>query len=402
MRKIKEERGKVIRDPIHGYIQLSLSETRLMDTWPLQRLHRINQLGLTYLTYPSATHTRFSHSLGVAHLARVIAQKLNLDSDEESMVRLSGLLHDVGHCPLTHSVEEVIGSNEHWISKLLKETELNDILRSEGFSPSRVKKVLDPQNKSVISQILNWGIDADKLDYLVRDSYFTGLGYLSVDVSRIVNSLTCVDENITFDGHRLYELENLLMARYMLYEQVYFHRTVRITDLISLRILRALRELFDFLDLRTSEHFLRTDDACVITELWKYLNDRKTPLSIRELIGALLHRRLPKCVYESELREFEPFTRRRAFEYVNFREELEQEIAHKLNIEPELIFVDLPRFTPSEEGIFVATPEKLSEISEVSQVFQSISRSFRTFCRVYAPPEYRMEAARASKEALKS
>lgn len=399
MKEGKDEPEIVIRDPIHGYIQLSRDEARLMNTRPLQRLYRINQLGLAYLIYPSATHTRFSHSLGTAYLARKMAEKLDLDSQAKIIVRLAALLHDVGHCPFSHSSEEVIGSNQHWISKLLKGTELRDIIENKGFSCSDVMKVLAGQERSVITQILHSGIDADRLDYLMRDSYFTGLEY-QLDVGRIINSLMHVAENITFNWQRLHELEYFLMARYMLYAQVYLHRTVRIADLVALRVLKVLRELFGFLNLRTSEDFLRTDDAYVIGELSKYCKDRKCPPSTKQLIKALLYRRFPRCVLQHELNELHPSMRMQMLKNADYRKELEQEIAHKLRIEPELIFIDVPEFTPSEEAIFVASPQKVSEISEVSQVFQSINRSFGSFFRVYAPDEHRLEASVVSKKLL--
>lgn len=403
MRKKEKEPAKIILDPVHRYIPLSRCETELIDTLPLQRLRGIKQLGLTSLVYPSATHTRFSHSMGTLYLARIMTEKLNLDSEAKTIARMSALLHDIGHGPFTLSSEEVIGSNEIWISKLLKESsELNEIIENEGFSSSDIAKVLSDKDRSIVGQILHCDIGADRLDYLVRDSYFTGLETSIVDVGGIVNSLEQVDKRIAFRQQRLYNLESFLMAFHMLYQQVYLHRTVRIVDLISLRVLQNLRELFDFLNPRTLEDFLRVDDAFVMVELQKYLDDKSTPSSIRLLIDALLHRRLPKCVYESELRGLHTRTRMSMLSNSNYRKEIEQEIAHKLKIEPKLIFVDFLEFTSPKEPILVTLRDKVSEISEVSEVFQSISRYFGSFCRVYAPQKQSRKATKAVGEVLRT
>ena len=195
-----------IRDPIHGYIFINDVERDLIDTRPVQRLRGIKQLAGAHLTYPGGEHSRFSHSLGVMHLAGVLANRFvqlgYLSEDDLQKARIAGLLHDVGHGPFSHMYEEILDKYRHMTHEdvaqwLIKKSELSDVLKKHGYSPGELSELsvgrLEKTKKPFLNQIIASQFDVDIMDYLVRDSYFTGVEYGKVDNYRLIDSIDIID-----------------------------------------------------------------------------------------------------------------------------------------------------------------------------------------------------------------
>ncbi|MGW8179029.1 MAG: HD domain-containing protein, partial [bacterium] len=192
-----------IKDPIHGYIELNKQEINIIDSPEFQRLRRLRQLSAAFLTYPGAEHTRFHHSLGVLHVAGKIAQRLvnseAITGEEALKLRMGGLLHDIGHGPFSHLFEEVIEkrdlNHEQMSTKIIKETGIADILHENGMDPEEMSTLSIGQHenkKPYMNQVIAGQFSADVLDYLPRDSYFTGVEYGKVDIDRLVRSMNVV------------------------------------------------------------------------------------------------------------------------------------------------------------------------------------------------------------------
>ncbi len=222
-----------IRDAIHRNIALSGLEFALLDTSEVQRLRRIKQLGFTYLVYPSATHTRFEHSLGVMHIAGRVAQALGLDKESVELLRVCGLLHDVGHAPFSHTAEWIVEKftqkpHEQVSEEIISRSAISDILSDNGIEKSDVADLLGGRLKPA-SDILSSDLDADRMDYLMRDSHYTGVAYGVVDLERMISTLKLHNNQLVLAGGTQ-AAESLLRARFLMYPSVYEHHTARIAE----------------------------------------------------------------------------------------------------------------------------------------------------------------------------
>ncbi|HEX6199410.1 MAG TPA: HD domain-containing protein [Thermoanaerobaculia bacterium] len=247
-----------IRDPVHGFIRADRLESALIDSRPVQRLRFIRQLGLTYMVFPGAEHSRFSHALGAMELAGRVYDALAAksggllprgeDAVPRRLVRVAALLHDVGHAPFSHSAEELFArgiDHEEMTRRLLGgegEHELGDLLRDlgEGVTPERVATLLSgggPGVDRLLSQVISGELDADKMDYLLRDSLFCGVRYGSYDLERLLDTMLPVEDPaggswvIGVDEGGVHALEALVLARYYMFTQVYFNVTGKALEL---------------------------------------------------------------------------------------------------------------------------------------------------------------------------
>ncbi len=242
---------KRIYDAIHGFIKLTEPEVKILDTCVLQRLRRIKQLGPAEYVYPTATHTRFSHSLGTLFVASRMLEHLSVAEEEvQQSVRLAALIHDIGHFPFSHALEYI--SHEKLTLRLAKRY-------LEELVPEYIKDVISVLSGThELSTLISSEIDADRLDYLVRDAYFTGVKYGVIDLEKIIDSLTFVRHKhlsiLAFKRGSEIALENLLISRYHMFRRVYYHEVVSsfeallsriFNELISENIVPSLEELFD-------------------------------------------------------------------------------------------------------------------------------------------------------------
>lgn len=244
---------KVFKDPVHRYVRvIDQVIWDLIATPEFQRLRRIKQLGTTYLTFHGAEHSRFNHSLGVYEIVRRIINKIENRpawNKEERLVTLcAALLHDLGHGPFSHSFEKVFGLDHEEFTRriILEDTNVNRILRKvDKDFPERVAKVIDKtyDDKLVIS-LISSQIDADRMDYLLRDAYYTGVSYGQFDMERILRVMRPTPDQIVIKSTGMHAVEDYIMSRYQMYWQVYFHPVTRSAEVILTKIFHRAKYLF--------------------------------------------------------------------------------------------------------------------------------------------------------------
>lgn len=246
---------KVIRDPIYSYIQVDYQIIwDLLSTFEMQRLRRILQLAGTNYVFPSCEHTRFVHSLGVYEVARKIITtvediKNSLNEEEKVQVLCAALLHDLGHGPYSHCFENFHEVSHEEYTKLIilsEESEINRVLRKYNENlPKLISSIIDHSHPNPLSyQLISSQIDADRMDYLLRDAYMSGTPYGSFDVNRIMRIMKVKDHNIVFKKSGVSAIENYIMGRYHMYEQVYYHPVSTCVEIIFSSFLRRMKELY--------------------------------------------------------------------------------------------------------------------------------------------------------------
>ena len=253
---------RIYRDPVHNIIRLRTDTDegqlmmRLIDTPEFQRLRRIKQLGLGLYTYQGAEHSRFTHSLGAFHLmSRVLdrlGEKHEIEKHDRAAARAAALLHDVGHGSFSHVMEKVLGfHHEKWtVEVLLSEaTEIGQLLNSYSAElPAKVAQIIEGKFRpAALAQLVSSQLDVDRMDYLLRDSLMTGAKYGIYDLEWIINALAIDEENdrIYVAARGLYAVEEYLQARYYMFRQVYFHRTLRSAEAVLRSILRRALKLLE-------------------------------------------------------------------------------------------------------------------------------------------------------------
>lgn len=263
LEKNKITNNKFIRDPIHDIIKIEYEVIlKLLNSTPMQRLRRIRQLGNTSFVYPGAEHSRFSHSLGVYHLARRILDQINeTDTYDRVVVMIAALLHDVGHGPFSHLFETVLKKtgygteddydHEKWTLRIIRENkEINDILNKYGSTLlADVRSIIDKTHtKRHLISIVSSQLDADRFDYMMRDSHMTGVHYGRVDINWLLRNLkkrktTLKDENyeperVVIDIKRgVSTLQDYILGNLNLYKNVYLHKTVQAADAMVISLL---------------------------------------------------------------------------------------------------------------------------------------------------------------------
>lgn len=246
---------KVIRDPIYSYIQVDYQIIwDLLSTFEMQRLRRILQLAGTNYVFPSCEHTRFVHSLGVYEVARKIITtvediKNSLNEKEKVQVLCAALLHDLGHGPYSHCFENFHEVSHEEYTKLIilsEESEINRVLRKYDENlPKLISSIIDHSHPNpLLYQLISSQIDADRMDYLLRDAYMSGTPYGSFDVNRIMRIMKVKDHNIVFKKSGVSAIENYIMGRYHMYEQVYYHPVSTCVEIIFSSFLRRMKELY--------------------------------------------------------------------------------------------------------------------------------------------------------------
>ena len=372
-------REKLIKDPIHGYLRISPEELIIIDSLPLQRLRRIKQLPGSEYVYPGAVNTRFEHSLGVMHLAGVMGESLLCERDTVEVLRLSGLLHDVGHGPFSHSFETILIesfgiSHEEMTSIVIRRTEVADALGKMGFHPDDVISLVRGSNpKRSLSKVINSSIDADKMDYIVRDSYHTGAGY-SVDIHRIAFNAVEVDGDLAINIRALEAIESLLMARLLSYRTIYYHKTSRGVQLMLEMGMRNILDRFDLGDLRRDPGpFLELDDYRV----WELLRSDERSKWITE---RLMRRDLLKVAWER-------YGVSLSKDEVNY---LRERIAELGGVSESDVIVDAPviEFAGGDLPRILREGD-LIDLSEASPVLRRLLGINPSFVRVYTWPELR-------------
>lgn len=314
------ENEVVFKDPIHDSIHIRHQVILdLIDSKEFQRLRRIKQLGTTQYTFHGAEHSRFQHSLGVYELSRIICDHFvrnypkDWDDSERLLTLSAALLHDIGHGPFSHTFEKIFDTDheQFTIDIILDEnTEVNQILKTVSPSfPTKVASVIkgDYPNPQVV-QLISSQIDADRMDYLQRDAYFTGVSYGKFDLSRILRVIRPYKGGIAFQYQGMHAVEDYIVSRYQMYMQVYFHPVSRGMEVTLDRLLTRAKDLFEagklypsvgvleafFENSYTVEGYLKIDDNILMSIIssWTESSD----FDLRELAKMFLHRKPLKSI----------------------------------------------------------------------------------------------------------
>ena len=321
---------KVLKDPVHSYIHIHYEVIwNCLDSKEFQRLRRIRQLGGDFQVYPTAEHSRFSHSLGVYEIVRRMVTEvkslcIELTEYEKVCVMLAGLLHDVGHGPFSHAFEHITNhSHEEYTAKIiLGNTELNAILRavSEKLPQDIVSIIQHTHENDILNQIVSGQLDADRMDYLLRDSYFTATSYGQFDLERILRTMRVRKTNegrkvivVKYTG--IHSVEDYIMARYQMYWQVYYHPVARSYEAVFIQLFNRLKDIFKvdkdyFEDMKVLIPFLEKSEVSV---------DEYFKLDENSLLYccALIQDKEDKIAADLAKR----LQNRRLFEYVDYNEE---------------------------------------------------------------------------------
>ena len=307
---------KVLRDPIHGYIHVEYDVIwKCINSKEFQRLRRIKQLGASFMVYHTAEHSRFAHSLGVYEVVRRMINEnseicASLSETEKISVMLAGLLHDIGHGPYSHAFEAICDTSHEEFTEmiLLGDTEVHRILEhtQKGLSSNIAKIINHTHSKGLMTQMISGQLDADRMDYLLRDAYFTGTKYGEFDLERVLRTIRVKDGCMVVKETGIHTVEDYIMARYHMYWQVYYHPTARSYECILANLFKRLKDckidnpqvlkdapMFEFVAKKTKmnvkEHFLLDESACIYG--FSQLIHSKDPIA-SDLAKRLLNRDL--------------------------------------------------------------------------------------------------------------
>lgn len=419
---------KIYRDSVHNIIRLKTDSdegkllVRLIDTKEFQRLRRVRQLGLAHFAYQAAEHSRFTHSLGALHLATRILAKLELKNEIPREARIAvqcaALLHDVGHGAFSHVLESILDfHHENFTIEavLSNETEIGQTLgKFSAELPENVADIIRGTFKPMaLAQLVSSQLDVDRMDYLLRDSLMTGAKYGIYDLEWIIKSLKIDEENdrLYVSARGIYAVEDYLQARYYMFRQVYFHRTLRSAENVlrslfrrALKVFRggsfvwfaektAFEKILKGGKISLKEH-LELDDSDMMFHIKQWQNSDDKILA--DLSKRFLHRRLFKA-FDLDMPEAER---------VSFLERA-RKIVEENGFDPEYYFIedaagDVPYyFYTTREGepknlIFVEdgfSRPVIREISEVSAAVRGLQKGYQMH-RVCFPPELKNEIAK--------
>ena len=335
-------RFEVVRDPLWNNIRLDPEALVVVDTPAVQRLRYVRQLGHAFLVYPGATHSRFEHALGAYHLARRALSQLedagdvHLDSRERLRLRLAALLHDVGHYPFSHSLEEAgLPHHEQLATRHLTGGELARRLAELGVPADELLALIQSRAREPLAGLVSGSLDVDKLDYLSRDAWMCGVPYGVIDVDRLLTSLTVAagpDGRPALALHEkgLAALESLLFAKYQMYRNVYWHHAVRSATVMFKRLVRRAIATGT---LQPETIAIATDDA-LIHDL---LQQDGTGLA-----RSLRERRLAKRALDVPATELPAETPSWPSDDPELLERVEERLAREVRLAPGELFLDFP------------------------------------------------------------
>ncbi len=376
---------KVFKDPIHGNIRINYKVIwDVINTKEFQRLRRIKQLGGVYVVYHGAEHSRFSHSLGVYELARKSIEEIDgldnlLNEYDKVVYMLAALLHDLGHGPFSHAFEEVssVDHEELTCRIITEESEINAILNNANKNLAQdISDVISKNtDRYIIKNLISSQVDVDRLDYLCRDTYFTGTTYGEIDIDRMFRVMQVNEQSIYFKESGIHILEDYLLNRYQMYWQVYFHPVSRSYEILVNKIYKRIKYLVsikhDFLmDISlfvkvltndfTIEDFYSLDDYYVVT-MFNKLSHSSDPI-LSDLCQKHQNRGLFKYFRISS----------------QFNSEKFSTLLKEAGIDPyyytKYEMIEKHPYSLGSDTIKIMNNKKLAELSDVSDIVKSISR----------------------------
>lgn len=409
---------KVFRDPVHDYIHVQHRVILdLINSREFQRLRRIRQTGASLFTFHGAEHSRFTHSLGVYEIARRICDKFQKDypsktpgdglwNDEERLVVLcAGLLHDIGHGPYSHTFEKIFNTSHEEITVqiiLSESTEVNQILRrvSPDF-PQKVASVIQKNypNPQVV-QLISSQIDADRMDYLLRDAYFTGVNYGRFDITRILRVIRPYRHGIAFNFSGMHAVEDYIVSRFQMYMQVYFHPVSRGMEVILNHLLKRAAVCYHsqvhplthsatflipfFENNWTLEDYLRLDDGVLTTYFNHWLDEEDAILS--DLANRFLRRKPFKSVaFEKSFQQKTIDRMREIIEEVGYNPTYYTAFNNSYDLPYD--FYRPNSIKPRTQIELIERNGNLVELSSVSSIVSALSGRERGDERLYFPKE---------------
>jgi HD superfamily phosphohydrolase len=344
----KTNKLKILNDPIYGFITIpNILIYNLIEHPYFQRLRRISQMGLSYLVYPGAHHTRFHHAIGSVHLMQKAVRILKLKSvqiseEEETAVYIAILLHDIGHGPFSHALEgQFINGISHENISLLFMEALN--VEFKGQLSLAIEIFKGNYQRKFLHQLISSQLDMDRLDYLKRDSFYTGVAEGTINSERLITMLHVKNDKLVVEEKGIYSVESFIVSRRIMYWQVYLHKTALVAEKLLEKILKRAKELSllgielpatktlsnflknpankDNLTLETLKEFSKLDDYDILASIKDWISSDDKILS--KLSKSLINRRLPKVMIQNE-----PFTENQLLT-------IKQKIKEKLNYSDE-------------------------------------------------------------------
>ncbi|WP_132059397.1 HD domain-containing protein [Halorussus amylolyticus] len=369
---------KTIKDSVHDHIEVEGVARALLDTPAVQRLRRIKQLGPAHLVYPSANHTRFEHSIGVYHLACEALDHLGIEGKRAERVKAAAILHDVGHGPYSHTIEEVIhrhtGKYHDDVHDLLDERTVGGVLADHDLDPDTIADFIAGETN--LGQIVAGELDVDRMDYLVRDAHHTGVPYGTIDHARLVRELTLIDGELVLAEGNVPTAESLLLARALMNPTVYNHHVTRICRGI---LQRASERLLADGDV-APEQLRRMDDHDLFSAL------RATP-ETREFARRLGDRDLYKRAVWAEMDDVPEEIIDAGHDDIR---EYEAEIAVNAGVDGDEVIVDvLDRPSMTESATRVIVNGEIRRLGQQSTLVSALRQVQREQWRlgVYAPAD---------------
>jgi HD superfamily phosphohydrolase len=407
-----------IKDPVHGYVYITEAERIVVDSYPVQRLHRLRQLAGAEFVYPGANHTRFEHSIGVMHLAGLLSDNPNisehLSEDEAQTIRIAALLHDVGHGPFSHVFEHLLvkfldKTHEDMTTWIIRRSELRDVINDLGYDPDLISQLavgaLNKPGKAFLDQMIRSAVDVDKLDFVVRDTHHTGAEFGNVDIFRLIHMLDILDENLAIDLGALSALESFILARIESFKSIYFHRVGRAAQIMIAMAMEAAKDDLGLVDFKSPAEYLTLNDYTTWTML-------KACAKSKKIIENLERRRLLKRVYERTFYVRDK-TMSGIFSVEEIREQMRNRIASEAQVTPQSVVIDVPTvpsvpyrhsalLEPMEIPIFHKAQDGTrvpGRLSDVSGVFEAL-KGFMNILRVYTEEEHRETVGAAAAKLL--
>ena len=388
MNLVSSELMRRVRDSIHDYIDLDELESSLVDTEPYQRLRWIKQLGSANLVYPGANHTRLEHSIGVSHLVKQMASQSDVPKDEIPLVSIAGLLHDLGHSPYSHLADELPFGKDHVevTQDIINSSQISDILSDQGLDINEVCNLIKGDHK--YGSLISGDIDGDRLDYLMRDSHYTGVK-TGVDTGRLVTKMSIADNELVIGESGLPVVETFLTSRSIMFPTVYFHPFSRGAELMLARATSAAIDNDAF----TYDSFVSFTDHKFLSELnlagglpQKLVNDFEKRNITKRVVSITKDKTEEMGISKSDV------------------EDLELSIAQKLDIDSSQIFMDLPplKVVPAMKVKILKEDGTLDYASNMSTITKSLyeAQFDHWRCRIYAPSKLSVQATEVANREL--
>lgn len=393
---------KTIQDTVHGSVKFSGPFLELIDCPEIQRLRGIKQLGLTNLVFPGANHTRLEHSIGAYHVAEKMAQQLQLEEEEKKTVKAAALLHDVGHAPFSHTLEFILenedGKDHMDVTQELIKGErkienrdyptIPEILEKHEINPEKVAELIKEKEDHIkltdlnvhegqsyfgeeryMYQMIHSSLDVDQLDYLLRDSHYTGAAHGVIDLERLIQTVEIHNGDLVVSKGGVAAVEGMLVARGLMYSSVYFHKTARIAELM-------LAKAVDKVETIPDDFFCMSDD-----EFMAYLRNQGG--FQQEVVERLKYRRLyKKCLSldRDQISEAKGVELDEIGKLKNIRE-LERRIASRANMDENDVLVDVPYEEVklseprlAKTGIKILDGNDLEPLSKYSPLARALQR----------------------------